>query len=151
MNIGDHAPDFTLNDQDGVPRTLSTLLGAGPVVLFFYPAAMTKGCTKESCYFRDLAAEFAAAGAQRVGISMDDVATQHEFTAKNDLDYPLLADVGGTVAATYGVKRSLGFLKVKRTTFVIGIGGEIIDIIASEMNMNAHADQALTALAKMKG
>ena len=60
MQKGDLAPDFTLKDQQGNERTLSTMLLNGPVVLFFYPAAMTKGCTKESCHFRDLASEFAA-------------------------------------------------------------------------------------------
>jgi peroxiredoxin Q/BCP len=74
MNIGDPVPDFELPDQDGGPRRLSTLVSQGPVVLFFYPAAMTGGCTAESCHFRDLAAEFAQAGAQRVGISTDSVA-----------------------------------------------------------------------------
>jgi thioredoxin-dependent peroxiredoxin len=148
MRTGDPAPDFTLNDQSGVPRTLSQLLTQGPVVLFFYPAAMTTGCTKESCYFRDLASEFAAAGAQRVGISMDSVDKQKQFTDKNQLDYPLLADVGGGVAKLYAVKRPFDFLKVKRTTFVIGADGNIVDVISSEMNMNAHADQALKALAK---
>ncbi len=68
MHIGELAPDFTLDDQNGVSRTLSAMLGEGPVVLFFYPAAMTSGCTKESCHFRDLASEFAALGAQRIGI-----------------------------------------------------------------------------------
>jgi len=147
MNTGDLAPDFTLTDQDGTSRTLSAMLAQGPVVLFFYPAAMTSGCTKESCYFRDLAKEFAAVGAQRVGISMDDVAKQRTFTDRNQLDYPLLADVGGVVAKQYGVKRALDFLKVKRTTFVITPDRRIKDVITSEMNMNAHADRALAALA----
>ena len=61
MRTGDQVPDFELPDQTGTPRRLSTLLADGPVVLFFYPAAMTYGCTKESCHFRDLASEFAAA------------------------------------------------------------------------------------------
>jgi len=147
MHAGDKAPDFTLTDQDGVSRTLSELLTSGPVVLFFYPAAMTKGCTKESCHFRDLGAEFAARGAQRVGISMDDVAKQHEFGERNSLDYPLLADTDGAVARLYGVKRSLSMLKVKRSTFVIGTDGKIIEVINSEIDMNAHADRALAALA----
>ena len=60
---GSLAPDFELPDQDGKPVALSTLLLDGPVVLFFYPAALTPGCTKEACHFRDLAAEFAAAKA----------------------------------------------------------------------------------------
>jgi peroxiredoxin Q/BCP len=150
MQTGDLVSDFTLSDQAGVPRTLSTVLEAGPVVLFFYPAAMTKGCTKESCHFRDLAAEFAALGAQRVGISMDSVDRQAQFTSKNNLDYPLLADVDGAVAKQFGVKRAVDFLKVKRTTFVIGQDRRVIDVITSEMNMNIHAERALEALAKLK-
>ncbi|MEI8126641.1 MAG: peroxiredoxin [Actinomycetota bacterium] len=146
MNIGDLAPNFSLPDQNGHTRTLSELLTAGPVVLFFYPAAMTAGCTKESCHFRDLAGEFAAVGAQRIGISMDTVEKQLAFGSQHSLDYPLLADLGGVVAKTYGVKRPVGFLKVRRTTFVIGSDGIIRDKISSEMDMNVHADRALAAL-----
>lgn len=146
MQRGDLAPDFTLTDQAGTPRTLSAMLTNGPVVLFFYPAAMTAGCTKESCHFRDLGAEFAQVGAQRVGISMDSVDRQAQFTTKNQLDYPLLADVDGLVAKLFGVKRALDFLKVKRTTFVIGRDQRIADVINSEVNMNLHAEKALQAL-----
>src|SRR5689334_1007863 len=80
VNIGkgDIAPDFELPDQDGTPRRLSDLVADGPVVLFFYPAAMTRGCTAEACHFRDLAAEYRAAGVQRVGISRDPVERQKE-------------------------------------------------------------------------
>ena len=150
MQTGDLAPDFKLKDQSGNDRTLSTMLLNGPVVLFFYPAAMTKGCTKESCHFRDLASEFAALGAQRLGISMDSVEKQAEFTTKNDLDYPLLADVNGEVAEHYGVKRSLDLLKVRRATFVIGQDQRIAEIINSELSMNAHADKSLDALRLLK-
>jgi peroxiredoxin Q/BCP len=150
MQNGDLVTDFTLLDQTGTPRTLSTLLESGPVVLFFYPAAMTKGCTKESCYFRDLASEFAALGAQRVGISMDSVDRQSQFTSQNNLDYPLLADTDGVVAKQFNVKRAVDFLKVKRTTFVIGQDRRVIDIVTSELNMNVHAERALEALAKLK-
>jgi thioredoxin-dependent peroxiredoxin len=146
MQIGDLAPDFTLVDQGGHELTLSALLTHGPVALFFYPAAMSGACTKEACHFRDLGSEFVALGAQRIGISMDDVARQSQFEQKHQLDYPLLADVGGLVATTYGVKRSLGLLKVKRTTFVIGTDGRVADIIDSQINMNAHAERALGAL-----
>jgi peroxiredoxin Q/BCP len=107
---------------------------------------MTSGCTKESCSFRDLGAEFKTLGAQRIGISMDSVERQSLFTEKNQLDYPLLADVGGHVAKEFGVKRSLDFLKVKRSTFVIGTDRRIIEVINSETNMNAHAQRALEAL-----
>lgn len=146
MKPGDLAPDFTLPDQDGTDRKLSALLEDGPVVLFFYPAAMTSGCTAQSCHFRDLAKEFEEAGAQRVGISMDDVAKQKEFAELNGFDYPLLADVGGDVAEQYGVRRRFGPIPVKRHTFVIGAYREIIEVVKSEFSMNAHADKALAAL-----
>lgn len=146
MHHGDLAPDFTLFDQRGVERTLSTMLQQGPIALFFYPAAMTTGCTKESCHFRDLAREFTSLGAQRVGISMDNVERQAQFSTKNHLDYPLLADVGGVVAKQFGVKRPLGLLKVKRSTFVIGIDRRVAEVINSELNMEVHADRALAAL-----
>lgn len=146
MKPGDLAPDFSLPDQDGIERKLSELLENGPVVLFFYPAAMTSGCTAQSCHFRDLAAEFAEAGAQRVGISMDDVAKQKQFAELNGFDYPLLSDVAGEVAEQFGVKRRFGITPVKRHTFVIGTGREVIEVIKSEFSMNAHADKALAAL-----
>ncbi len=146
MKSGDLAPDFTLPDQSGRSLTLSDVVAKGPVVLFFYPAAMSKGCTKESCHFRDLAAEFAALGAQRLGISMDNVERQAQFAHDNTLDYLLLADVGGTVATLYGVKRRIDALRVKRTTFVIGGDRVIREIISSELAMDVHADRALAAL-----
>jgi thioredoxin-dependent peroxiredoxin len=150
MDIGDLVPDFELPDQDGQPRRLSTMLGEGPVVLFFYPAAMTGGCTKESCHFRDLAAEFAQVGAQRVGISLDAVAKQKQFAELNHFDYPLLSDADGIVAGEFGIKRGRLGVKlgapVKRTTFVIGTNQRIVAVIANETRMDAHADDALKAL-----
>jgi len=146
MRIGDLAPDFSLIDHDGITRQLSTALADGPIVLFFYPAAMTPGCTKEACHFRDTGAEFTALGAQRWGISMDDSDAQSLFASTNSLDYPLLIDAGGAVARQYGVKRPLNLLKVKRTTFVIARDQRIIDVIASEFNMETHVERALVAL-----
>ncbi|PZS15013.1 MAG: peroxiredoxin [Pseudonocardiales bacterium] len=151
MRTGDDVPDFELPDQDGAPRRLSSLLADGPVVLFFYPAAMTSGCTKEACHFRDLASEFAAAGVQRVGISRDPVAKQKEFADKHSFDYPLLSDASGDVAGIFGVKRGkvgerLG-APVKRWTFAIGQDRKVVAAIHSEVNMDTHADQALAALA----
>jgi peroxiredoxin Q/BCP len=147
MKQGDTVADFELPDQDGQPRRLSTLLAEGPVVLFFYPAAMTGGCTKESCHFRDLAAEFTAAGAQRVGISTDSVAKQKQFSDLHTFDYPLLSDESGDVARQFGVKRRFGPLPVKRHTFVIGKDSRLLAEISSEMNMDLHADEALKVLA----
>lgn len=77
------------------------------MVLYFYPAAMTPGCTAESCHFRDLKAEFAEAGAQRVGVSADDVDKQRQFSDKHGFDFPLLSDADRSVAEAYGVRMSV--------------------------------------------
>jgi thioredoxin-dependent peroxiredoxin len=147
MNVGDVVADFDLLDDRGETRTLTGLLADGPVVLFFYPAAMTSGCTKESCHFRDLAAEFDAVGAQRVGISADKVDKQRQFSEKHGFDYPLLSDVDRTVAETFGVKRGgISITPVKRSTFVIDTDRKVLSVIKSEVNMNKHADAALAVL-----
>ena len=146
MRVGDLVPDFTLPDQDGANVSLQALLANGPVALFFYPAAMTTGCTRESCHFRDLGGEFKALGAQHVGISLDGTERQHEFATRHLLDYPLLADVQGEVATSFGVKRTFDLLKVRRATFVIDTDRRVLATIHSELNMNAHADKALAAL-----
>jgi len=146
LEKGDSAPAFTLPDATGSPRSLEELRAAGPVVLFFYPAAMTPGCTAESCHFRDLAAEFAALGAQPVGISADDVTRQREFSDKYSFDFPLLSDTGGEVRAAYGVKRNFGLAPTKRVTFVIDTDGTILDVVRSEIRFGRHADQALATL-----
>lgn len=148
MREGDVVPDFELPDQDGTTRSLSELLGAGPVALFFYPAAMTPGCTREACHFRDIGAEFEAAGVQRVGISRDSVARQKQFADKHAFDYPLLSDSDGTVAQLFGVARGGLFGKfgpVKRWTFAIGKDSRVVKVIHSETNMSVHADEALRA------
>jgi peroxiredoxin Q/BCP len=148
MRSGDRAPDFDLPDQTGARRSLTALLTSGPVVLFFYPAAMTPGCTKEACHFRDLAEEFRAVGAAPVGISTDAVDKQARFADSQRFDYPLLSDADGSVAQAFGVKRGLlgKLLPVKRTTFVIDTDRTVLEVIASEINMDTHADRALEVL-----
>ena len=145
MRTGDRVPDFTATDQHGNQVRFADLLAAGPVVLFFYPKADTTGCTKESCHFRDLAGEFAELGAQRVGISADGVEAQAAFDTKHSLGYPLLSDPDRSIAASFGVKR-MGPIFNKRSTFVIDTDGTVLDVIASEMNMDVHADRALALL-----
>lgn len=145
LNVGDVVPEFELADQHGQMRPLSELLADGPVVLFFYPKAMTTGCTKESCHFRDLAAEFEAIGATRVGISADPVSKQAAFDDRHDLGYPLLSDPDRRVATTFGVKR-MGPIPNKRATFVIDTDRRVLAAITSETNMDVHADEALATL-----
>jgi peroxiredoxin Q/BCP len=145
MKQGDKVPDFDTTDQAGNQRRFSEILADGPVVLYFYPKAMTPGCTKESCHFRDLAGEFAEIGAQRVGISADAPDKQQKFDEKHSLGFPLISDTDRSIAKIFGVKR-VGPIPNKRTTFVIGADGTVLDVISSEMNMDVHADRALAVL-----
>jgi len=151
MQTGDVVTDFELPDETGTPRRLSDLLTKGPVVLFFYPAAMTTGCTRESCHFRDLKGEFDAVGAQRVGISADTVDKQKQFSDKHSFDFPLLSDPDRVVATQFGVKRGLSILPNKRSTFVIDTDRRLLAVIHTEVNMNGHADRALETLRRRAG
>lgn len=146
VDKGDRVGDFELPDESGAPRRLSEFLARGPVVIFFYPAAMSRGCTAECWHFRDLAAEFTAFGAQRIGISTDRVAKQWEFSDRYSLGYPLLSDRDGEVATQLGVKRRFGPIPVKRWTFVIDGDRRVLEVIKSETRMRHHADRALDVL-----
>lgn len=170
MIAGETAPNFTLCDHTGRPRTLSTLLAEGPVVLFFFPLASSPICTAQACHFRDLSDEFAAVGAQRVGISTDTVDRQAHFAQQRSFDYPLLSDTDGVVSELFGVRRGrfaklrravvaresarhsrhtrrrgllARLLPVRRTTFVIDTDRTVLKVIASEVRASVHADQAL--------
>jgi peroxiredoxin Q/BCP len=145
MKIGDVVEDFQAIDQHGTPRRLTQLLEAGPLVLYFYPKAFTPGCTKESCHFRDMAAELRAVGGQAVGISADGVDKQAAFDERYGLGFPLLSDSDRHLAKMFGVKRP-GPLFNKRATFVIDTDRTILAAIASELNMDTHADQAIAVL-----
>ncbi|NEW46411.1 peroxiredoxin [Nocardia cyriacigeorgica] len=148
MKTGQLAPQFELPDQSGTTRSLDALLVDGPLVLFFYPAANTPVCTAEACHFRDLAEEFAAAGASCAGISADAVDTQAGFAGKQRLEYPLLSDPDGVVAQQFGVKRGLlgKLAPVKRQTFVIDKDRTVLTVITGELRANVHADEALRFL-----
>lgn len=146
IEVGDTVEDFELPDETGQLRQLSGLLAEGPVVLFFYPAALTAGCTAEACHFRDLASEFAAVGARPVGISGDTVDKQQEFTEKHSLGFPLLSDPDGVIRERFGVKRGFSIAPTRRLTFVISQDRKVLEVVRSELKMSAHADRALAAL-----
>jgi thioredoxin-dependent peroxiredoxin len=126
---GDVAPAFTLADADGNEVSLSSLRGQR-VIVYFYPAAMTPGCTKEACDFRDSLSSLAAAGVAVLGISPDPPSKLAKFRDRDGLTFPLLSDPQHTVLSAYGAwgekmmygKKSVGVI---RSTFIIGPGGAI--------------------------
>jgi peroxiredoxin Q/BCP len=173
MITGEMAPDFTLYDHTGRPRTLSALLAEGPVVLFFFPIASSPICTAQACHFRDLSDEFARVGAQRVGISTDTVDKQAHFARQRSFDYPLLSDADEMVSELFGVRRGrlaklrrsvvareagrrgrhtrrrgllARLLPVRRTTFVIDIDRTILKVVSNEVRASVHADETLRFL-----
>jgi peroxiredoxin Q/BCP len=141
---GDKAPDFTLQDQDGKPVSLSSLKGR-KVVLFFYPKDFSPGCTREACHFRDSFEAFTEAEAEVIGISADSVESHKKFIESNLLPFTLLSDQGGEVAKLYGVS---GFLLPGRTTFIIDGDSVILHTFSSQTDMRAHIDESLKILKK---
>ena len=147
LKAGDKAPDFTLPDTEGKPVTLSKLLEQGPVILAFYPKAFTPGCTKQNSNFRDKYAEVEKKGAQVLGISVDDVATQKKFKAEYKLPYPLLSDAGGKVADRYtGTMPVVGY--ASRSNVVIGQDGTVVKIVAGSEAVDPNGAIALCPLKK---
>lgn len=129
LEPGMPAPDFVLADQDGNERSLSDYLGK-KLVVFFYPQAMTPGCTKEACDFQESTAPLAAAGYSVVGISRDKVEKLRRFADRDGLEYPLLSDPDSAIHIAYGAfgeKNSYGRIieGVIRSTFVIDESGNI--------------------------
>jgi peroxiredoxin Q/BCP len=126
---GDPAPDFTLPDADGNQVSLSALRGQH-VIVYFYPAAMTPGCTKQACDFRDSRGDLDGAGFTVIGISPDAPAKLAKFRDKEGLTFPLLSDPGREVLKAYGAygektmygKTTVGVI---RSTFVVGPDGKI--------------------------
>jgi peroxiredoxin Q/BCP len=144
VSEGTHAPDFTLQDQDGAELTLSSMRG-GWVVVYFYPKDDTPGCTAESCSFRDSHEAFTDAGAKVIGISSDSVESHRAFADKHRLPFTLLADTGGAVRKEWGVGRTLGVIP-GRVTYVIDPDGVVRRRFSSQFSPKKHIDEALAVI-----
>lgn len=147
--VGEPAPEFTLNDQDGNPVSLSDYSGK-TVVLYFYPKDDTPGCTKEACGFRDEFATFQNQDVVILGVSPDDSKSHRKFVDKYSLPFTLLADVEKKVCEAYGVwqeknmygKKSWG---VVRTTVIIGKDGQIVKIFP-KVRVDGHIAKVIEAI-----
>jgi peroxiredoxin Q/BCP len=154
LEAGDKAPAFTLPADDGSKVKLADLKGS-PVVLYFYPADDTPGCTKEACAFRDRSAELKKLGAQVIGISPDDVASHVKFRNKFKLNFPLLADTDHKVAEQFGAWREKNMygqkkMGIVRSTFLIGPDGKIAKAWKS-VKVDGHDEQVIAALKALGG
>ena len=149
LQPGDTAPDFTLPLDDGSQFHLGAARGQ-PVVLYFYPADDTTGCTEENREFSALAPQFAALGARLIGISPDSIDKHGKFRRKHGLDVPLAADPEHIAIAAYGLwqpKKLYGreFMGLIRTSVIIAADGSIVALIAAT-RIRGHAQKVLDAL-----
>jgi peroxiredoxin Q/BCP len=149
LNIGDRAPEFTLNDKNGNPVSLSDFRGK-KVVLYFYPKDNTPGCTRQACAFAGLYGEFAKKNVEVIGISRDSVASHVKFAEKYDLSFILLSDPDLEAIQAYGVwqeKKLYGKVSygVVRTTFIIDEQG-IIEKVMPKVKPDTNAAEILEKL-----
>jgi peroxiredoxin Q/BCP len=153
LEEGTKAPAFTLAADDGSKVKLADLKGA-PVVLYFYPADDTPGCTKEACAFRDRSAELKKLGAKVYGVSPDDVASHVKFRDKYKLNFPLLADPDHKVAEKFGAWREKNMygrksMGIVRSTFLIGPDG-VIKRVWRSVKVDGHDAAVVAALEELK-
>jgi len=146
------APSFTLTAHDGSKVKLADFKGS-PVVLYFYPADDTPGCTREACAFRDRSEELKKLGAKVFGVSPDDVASHVKFRDKYKLNFPLLADPDHAVAEKYGAWREKNMygkkkMGIARSTFLIAADGKIAKVWKS-VKVDGHDEHVLAALKEL--
>lgn len=141
--VGDAAPEFELPSAQG-PVRLADFKGTW-VVLYFYPADNTYGCTSEACSFRDAYEDFTEAGATVIGVSGDSVDSHEKFASKHHLPFTLLSDSDGALRKTYGVSKSLGLLP-GRVTYVIDPDGIVREVFNSQLRFNEHQARALKVI-----
>lgn len=139
LKTGTRAPDFSLSDQNGALRTLSEFLANGPLILYFYPADFTPGCTKEACSIRDLHDDIIKSGLQIIGVSPQSAESHTRFRETHKLPFPLMADEDKTVIKAYDVNGPLG-IGVRRATFLIDTGGVIQDAVLADVFIGQHTD-----------
>ncbi len=145
VQVGDSAPDFTLDSQSGDKVRLKDFIGKKIIVLYFYPKDGTPCCTAEACSFRDNYDVFQKAGAEVIGISSDAVKSHSAFVLKYNLQFILLSDKDQTVRKLYGVPSTLGLLP-GRVTYIIDKKGIVRHVFSSQFNATKHISEALRVI-----
>ena len=146
LKVGERAPEFTLPDEQGVDRSLTGLLSSGAIILYFYPADFTPGCTREACAIRDLHAEIQQAGMEVAGVSPQAPATHRAFRAKHQLRFTLLSDIDKFVIRMYDVQGPFG-LGVRRATYLIDQARYIRAAVLADFRIGQHEDFIRRAVA----
>lgn len=150
LAAGEIAPDFTLPDHDGRKRGLRELQDGGPLILYFYPADFTPGCTKEACDLRDLHAKILSAGLKVVGISPQSPDSHRRFREQHSLPFTLLSDEQKNVIRAYDVDGPLG-IGVRRATYLLDAKGKIVDAVLADLRIGRHQEFVQNAIAAREG
>jgi peroxiredoxin Q/BCP len=145
--VGDKAPAFEAKDQDGKTVKLSDFAGKQVVLLYFYPKDQTPGCTKEACGFRDRLDDLKKKNVAVLGVSRDDAESHKKFIAKENLNFPLLADTDGKLTEAYGAAMPNRPLS-RRVSFLIDKSGKIVHVTDSPSADN-HLSETKAAIDKL--
>jgi peroxiredoxin Q/BCP len=146
LKTGTRAPEFVLPDDRGKDRSLAELLADGPLILYFYPADFTPGCTREACSIRDIHSDLEAAGLRVAGVSPQDSDSHARFRDQHRLPFVLLSDTDKAVARQYDVDGPFG-VGVRRATFLIGQDGTIEDAVLADIRIDRHREFIERAIA----
>ena len=150
LQVGDHIPDFALENSFGAEVQIADILAKGPAVIFFYPKDNTRGCTIEACGFRDRYTEFVEAGATVIGISSDSIKSHQRFKQQHNLPFILLSDRTKQVRKQFGVPGTFLGLIPGRVTFVVDQQGVIQHIFNSQIQAERHVEEALQVIRSMQ-
>ena len=148
--VGDKAPAFTAQDQDGKTVKLSDFAGKQAVLVYFYPKDNTPGCTKEACGFRDRLDELKKDGVAVLGVSRDDAESHKKFIAEHNLNFPLLVDTDGKITEAYGAGMAGRNYMSRRVSFLIAKDGKIVHVTDAP-SADKHLAEMKDAVAKLKG
>jgi peroxiredoxin Q/BCP len=145
LKVDERAPEFTLPDDTGKDRSLTELLSLGALILYFYPADFTPGCTRQACSLRDLHTDIQKAGLLVVGVSPQSAASHARFREKYNLPFVLLSDEHKAVIKMYGVNGPLG-IGVRRASFLVDGSRRIRAVVLADFMIGRHADFARKAI-----
>ena len=150
LAVGEQAPDFALPDQNGREQRLSQLLAGKPLILYFYPADFTPGCTKEACDLRDLHTRILSVGLRVVGISPQSPESHRRFREQHGLPFTLISDVDKKAIKAFDVDGPLG-IGVRRATFLLDPQRMIIDAVLADLRIGRHQEFVERAIAAREG
>ncbi len=137
LKPGSLAPEFILSDENGAEVALSKLLRDGPIILYFYPADFTPGCTKEACAIRDIHDDILSAGLRVYGVSPQDAESHARFKEQHELPFSLICDPEKVAVKMYDVDGPFG-KGVRRVTYLVSQNQKIQDAVKADINISKH-------------